>query len=73
MCLGGGGGGGGGEWWRGDYFWEKKSATQLFTHIYRLIDIFSRMREKTDFPNRPAHLRSAVWIVAAQLVSDCDL
>ena len=29
------------------------------------------MRENTEVPNRPAHLYSVVWIVAARLVSDC--
>ena len=48
---------------------------QLFPHgfhSYLLLDRYIfRMRENTEVPKRPAHLCSAVSIVAAVLVSDC--
>ena len=34
------------------------------------MEIFFSYEGKTEVPNRPAHLRSAVWIIAARIVSD---
>ena len=44
----------------------------LLFFVVFLLGFFYRVREKTEVTNRPAHLRSAVWIIAARVVSDWD-